>query len=62
MPWAFLLAVIVFSLWPPVAGAVDSSNFVLNTTQDLYLVCSTADNDPLRSVPSIIAKASFSAW
>jgi hypothetical protein len=50
MPRAFLLAVIAFSLWPAVARAVDSSNFVLNTTQDLYLVCSTADNDPLRPV------------
>jgi hypothetical protein len=43
-----LLAVIALSLWPAVARAVDASNFVLNTTEDLYLVCSTADSDPLR--------------
>ena len=50
MPRTFLLAVIALCSWPAVARAVDSSNFVLNTTQDLYLVCSTADNDPLRPV------------
>ena len=50
MPRAFLLAVIALSLWPAAARAVDSSNFVLNTTEDLYLICSTADKDPLRPV------------
>ena len=28
--------------------AVDSTNFLLNTTEDLYRVCTTPDNDPLR--------------
>jgi hypothetical protein len=54
MPKAVLFSitfsVAVLSLWPAAARAVDSSTFVLNTTQDLYLVCSTAVNDPLRPV------------
>ena len=44
-----LLAVIALSLPPVAAGAVDSSNFVLNTTEDLYVVCTTPNNDPLRT-------------
>ena len=58
---ALLLAITALSLWPAVARAVDSSNFVLNTTQDLYLICSTADKDPLRPVAINSAQASFSA-
>jgi len=54
MPRAFLpgasgVSLGVRSLWPGAAGAVDSSNFVLNTTQDLYQLCSTPNNDPLRT-------------
>ena len=49
MPRTCLLAVIALSLWPVAARAVDSANFVLNTTEDLYLLCSTANNDPLRT-------------
>jgi len=44
---ALLLAVAVFSLWPVLARAVDTSNFVLRTTEALCLVCSAADHDPL---------------
>ena len=49
MPRTCLLAMIALSLWPAAARAVDSSTFVLNTTEDLYRLCSTADNDPLRT-------------
>src|SRR6516165_6107990 len=41
LPVAFAVSLGVSSLWPGAAGAVDSSNFVLNTTQDLYQLCST---------------------
>ena len=50
LPVAVAVSLWVSSLWPGAAGAVDSSNFVLNTTKDLYLICSTPDNDPLRPV------------
>ena len=49
LPVAFAVSLGVSSLWPGAAGAVDSSNFVLNTTQDLYQLCSTPNNDPLRT-------------
>ena len=48
MPRAILFAVAALSLWPTVAGAVDATNFALKTTENLYLVCSAAANDPLR--------------
>jgi Rap1a immunity proteins len=43
-----LLSVAVLSLWPSFALATDTANFTLKTTEDLYRVCSTADDDPLR--------------
>ena len=49
MPRTCLLSIIALSLWPAAARAVNSSDFVLNTTEDLYVICSTADNDPLRT-------------
>jgi hypothetical protein len=48
MPKAILFAAAAISLWPTVAGAVDTSNFILRNTADLYAVCSTPANDPLR--------------
>ena len=42
---AFLVGLIAF---PGLAGAVDSQRFDLKTTEDLYQVCTTPDNDPLR--------------
>ena len=44
-----LLSVAAMGLWPTFARATDTANFTLKTTQDLYLVCSTASNDPLRT-------------
>ena len=49
LPVAFAVSLSVSSLWPGAAGAVESSTFVLNTTEDLYLLCSTANSDPLRT-------------
>jgi hypothetical protein len=48
MPKAILFGVAAISLWPTVAGAVDTSNFTLRNTADLYAVCSAPANDPLR--------------
>ena len=45
----FLLAVAAVGLWPVFARATDVTNFTLKTTEDLYLICSTANSDPLRS-------------
>jgi hypothetical protein len=36
------------ALWPVFAQAVETQNFTLKTTQDLYQVCATAPDDPLR--------------
>ena len=44
-PW---LGVAVLGLWPTLAHAVDTENFVLKTTEDLYRVCSVGTDDPLR--------------
>jgi len=44
-----LLSIAAMGLWPTFARATDTANFTLKTTQDLYLVCSTASNDPLRA-------------
>ena len=49
LPVAFAMSLSIASLWSGAAGAVDSATFVLNTTEDLYLVCSTPNNDPLRT-------------
>jgi len=43
-----LLGIAVLSLWPTLVHATDASNFLLKTTEDLYRVCSTAPDDPLR--------------
>ncbi len=43
-----MLGVAAVALWPALAQAVETSNFTLKTTQDLYQVCSTAPDDPLR--------------
>ena len=45
---AFLFAVAALSLCATVARAMDTADFTLKTTEDLYLVCSVAANDPLR--------------
>ena len=44
-----VLGAAALGLWPPLARATDASNFILKTTEDLYVVCSTASSDPLRS-------------
>jgi hypothetical protein len=49
MRMSILLATAGIGLMPSVASATDTTNFVLKTTQDLYEVCSTANNDPLYS-------------
>ena len=46
--WVVLTAAAV-GLWPAVGRATDATNFTLKTTQDLYVVCSTANSDPLRA-------------
>lgn len=43
-----LFAVLGLILFPHLAGAVDSARFTLKTTEDLYQVCSTPNDDPLR--------------
>ena len=43
-----LLATAAVALWPNFARATDAANFRLKTTEDLFVVCSTASNDPLR--------------
>ena len=45
---AFLFALAALSLCATVARAMDTADFTLKTTEDLYLVCSVAANDPLR--------------
>jgi hypothetical protein len=44
-----LLAVCAVGLWPDFARATDAANFTLKTTEDLFVVCSTASSDPLRA-------------
>jgi hypothetical protein len=44
-PW---LAVGALSLWPALAQAVDTEQFKIKTTEDLFLVCSVGQDDPLR--------------
>ena len=42
-----LLGIATVGLWPSLALAIDTSDFTLETTEDLYRVCSIAPNDPL---------------
>ena len=46
---AALLGVAALGLWPPFVQATDATNFAMKTTEDLYRVCSTAPDDPLRN-------------
>ncbi|MGE5837662.1 MAG: Rap1a/Tai family immunity protein [Acidobacteriota bacterium] len=48
MRLAPLLGMAVIGLWPGFARAVDTGNFTLKTTEDLYRVCSATPDDPLR--------------
>jgi hypothetical protein len=48
MRTAWLLGIAGLALWPGLAGAVDSQRFTLKTTEDLYQICSTPNDDPLR--------------
>lgn len=43
------VAAAAIGLAPTFARATDPTNFVLKTTEDLYTVCSTPNNDPLRA-------------
>jgi hypothetical protein len=43
-----MLGITALALWPAFAQAVEPNNFTLKTTADLYQVCSTAPDDPLR--------------
>jgi hypothetical protein len=61
MSRAILFSVAALSLWPTVAGAVDATNFALKTTENRYLVCSAAANDPLRP-EAINFCEDFLAW
>jgi hypothetical protein len=44
-PW---IGAAMVALWPAMAGATDATSFVLKTTEDLYVVCTTPPDDPLR--------------
>ena len=48
MRLAPILGMAAMALWPSLAQATDTNNFTLNTTEDLYQVCATPQNDPLR--------------
>jgi hypothetical protein len=55
MRMAFLLAIAAFSLCPAVSRAagmtepmVNTGDFTLKTTEDLYQLCAAAPDDPLR--------------
>jgi len=43
-----LFGVTALVLWPALAQATSTGDFTLKTTEDLYRVCSTASDDPLR--------------
>jgi len=49
MRFPVLVGMTLVALWPGFARAVDKADFDLNTTEDLYKVCSVGPNDPLRS-------------
>jgi hypothetical protein len=44
---ASILGAAVVGLWPGLALAFDMSDFTLKTTEDLYLVCSVSNTDPV---------------
>ena len=44
-----ILGVAAMALWPSLAQATDTNNFAMKTTQDLFQVCATAQNDPMRA-------------
>lgn len=44
VPW---LGVAALGLWPGLAWALDTTDFTLRTTEDLFKVCSVAPDDPL---------------
>ena len=48
MRYVPLIGMAVFALWPNFSRAVDTADFNLKTTEDLYRVCSVAPDDPLR--------------
>ena len=48
MKKAWLFAILGLVFLPQSAGAIDSARFTLKTTEDLYQVCSTPNDDPLR--------------
>ena len=48
MRLASILGMAAIALCPSLAQATDTNNFTLKTTEDLYQVCSTPQNDPLR--------------
>ncbi len=48
MRYAQLALIAGVLLFPGLAGAVDSTRFTLKSTEDLYQVCSTPSDDPLR--------------
>ncbi len=48
MRMSLLLVIAVMGLSPTFARATDATNFVLKTTEDLYVVCSTPSGDTLR--------------
>ena len=49
MKHAQLALVAALLLFPGMASAVDQDRFTLKTTEDLYQVCSTPNDDPLRA-------------
>jgi len=48
MRMAALLSIAALSLWPTFVQAADETIFTLKTTEDLYRVCTTPADDPLR--------------
>jgi hypothetical protein len=48
MRYVPLIGMAVVALWPNFSRAVDTADFNLKTTEDLYRVCSVAPDDPLR--------------
>jgi hypothetical protein len=43
-----LITIVTVGLGPGLARATDATNFTLKTTEDLYVVCTTPNSDPLR--------------
>ena len=42
-----MLGMAAIALWPSLAQATTAADFTLKSTQDLYLVCTTPQSDPL---------------